>query len=58
MIFKYYHINIDDSKDYDQKDYTYYNTSLKPLNKGINCPAKDLEYKFMCFYFNKDKDVI
>ena len=57
LIFKYYHINIDDNT-FEQKDSAYYNTSLKPLNKGINCQTKDRDYQFICFYFNKDKDVV
>ena len=57
LVFKYYHININNN-NYEQKDYSYYNTSLKPLNKGINCQAKDWDYQFICFYLNKDKDVV
>jgi len=57
LAFKYYHININ-TNNYDQKNYNYYDTSLKPFNKGINCQAKDWDYKFICFYFNKDKDIV
>ena len=57
LVFKYYHININNN-NYEQKDYSYYNTLLKPLNKGINCQAKDWDYQFICFYLNKDKDVV
>ena len=57
LTFKYYNISIH-NEVYDQKEYTYFNTSLNPLNKGINCQTKDWEYKFICFYFNKDKDVV
>ena len=57
LIFKYSNININNCV-YDLKEYTYFNTSLSPLNKGINCQAKDGEYQFICFYFNKDKDVV
>jgi len=55
--FKYYNININNNA-YEEKDYTYYNVSLKPLNKGINCQAKDEQYQFICFYLNNNKDVV
>jgi len=57
LTFKYYNININNNV-YAQKEYTYFNTSLNPLNKGINCQTKDWDYRFICFYFNKDKDVV
>ena len=58
LILKYYNINIHDNIVNDQKDFTYYSTTLKPLNKGINCQARDSQYQFICFYFNKEKDVV
>ena len=58
MIFKYYHINIKNIEDYNQTDYTYYNESLNPINKGINCQARDGVYQFICFYLNKYKEVV
>ena len=58
LIFKYYHININNIDDYNQTDYTYYNESLNPINKGINCQARDGVYQFICFYLNKYKEVV
>ena len=58
LIFKYYHININNNNDYNQTDFTYYNESLKPINKGINCQTRDGDYQFICFYLNKNREVV
>ena len=58
LVFKYYHININNYNDYNKANYTYYNESLNPLNKGINCQARDMDFKFICFYINKNKEII
>ena len=42
LVFKYYHININNYNDYNKANYTYYNESLNPLNKGINCQAREI----------------
>ena len=57
MVFKYYNINII-NHDCNKTDYTYYNESLNPLNKGINCQIKDFDSQFICFYMNKSYYVI
>ena len=57
LIFKYYSINIINNA-YNNTDFIYYNVSLDPINKGINCHTKDIEFKFICFYINKDKNII
>ena len=57
LIFKYYSINIINNT-YNNTDFNYYNVSLDPINKGINCHTKDIEFKFICFYINKDKNII
>ena len=58
LIFKYYQININNHNDYNKTDYKYYNESLNPFNKGINCQVGDFNKKFICFYMNKNKEVI
>ena len=57
LIFQYYELNIIDDSIYNNELH-YYNESLHPLNKGINCHIKDDKFRFFCFYLNKDKDVI
>ena len=57
LVFKYYNINII-NHDYNKTDYTYYNESLNPLNKGINCQIRDFDFQFVCFYMNKSYYVI
>ena len=57
LIFKYYSINIINNT-YNNTDFNYYNVSMDPINKGINCHTKDIEFKFICFYINKDKNII
>jgi len=57
LIFKYYYINIINNS-FRIKDFPNYNNSFNPLNRGINCHTKDMDYKFTCFYLNKDKNVI
>ena len=57
LVFKYYNINII-NHDCNKTDYTYYNESLNPLNKGINCQIKDFDSQFICFYMNKSYYVI
>ena len=58
LIFKYYSISINNNNINSQTDFTYYNESLKPINKGINCQTRDGHYQFICFYLNKDKEVV
>ena len=57
LIFKYYSININNNS-FTTKDYQNYNNSFNPLNKGINCHTKDMEYNLTCFYLNKYINVI
>ena len=57
LVFKYYNINIYDNRVVGQIDYTYYNDSLNPINKGINCQANYPD-ELICFYMNKDKDIV
>ena len=49
IIFKYYN-----KKDSFQKDYYYYNISLNPINKGINCRVLNDFKKIVCYYLNKN----
>ena len=57
LIFKYYSINTA-SNSFGFKDYPNYNNSFDPLNRGINCHARDMDYKFTCFYLKKNKKII
>ena len=57
LVFKIYNIN-NITDDYNKTDYTYYNESLNPLNKGINCQIRDFDFQFVCFYMNKSYYVI
>ena len=59
LIFKYYAINIYDNS-ISHSDFTYYNISLNPINKGINCHTRDgpNNFRFTCFYLNENKNVI
>ena len=57
LIFSYYSININNNS-FTFEDFRNYNNSFNPLNRGINCHTKDMEYEFTCFYLNKDKNVI
>ena len=57
IIFKYYSINIFNNS-FSNNDYTYYNKSVNPLNKGINCQTNDTTFNFNCFYINNDKNII
>ena len=58
LIFKYYPININNNSIDNNTDFYNYNESLNPLNKGINCHTRDNEYRFTCFFLNKEKKVI
>ena len=49
IIFKYYNKN-----NCSQIDYYYYNTSLNPINKGINCRVLNDFEKIVCYYLNKN----
>ena len=57
LIFKYYSINIVNNS-FNTKDFPNYNISFNPLNRGINCHTRDMDYKFTCFYLNKNKKII
>ena len=57
LVFKYYNININGNRIEGQIDYTYYNDSLNPINKGINCQANYPD-ELICFYMNKEKDIV
>ena len=59
LIFKYYTINFYDNS-ISNIDFTYYNESLNPINKGINCHTRDgpNNFRFTCFYLNENKNVI
>ena len=57
VIFKYYYINIFNNS-FNHDDYTYYNKSMNPLNKGISCQTNDTIFNFNCFYINNDKNII
>ena len=57
LIFKYYFIN-NEIDTISNTDFSYYNESLNPINKGINCHTQDMEYNFSCFYINKEKNII
>ena len=57
LVFKYYNININGNRIEGQIDYIYYNDSLNPINKGINCQANYPD-ELICFYMNKDKDIV
>ena len=58
LIFKYYQIDIDNNQNIYNEDYVYYNTSINPINSGINCHNNDTDNLFNCFYLNKNKEVI
>ena len=58
LVFKYYKIYAYDLNYYNLENYAYYNESLDPLNKGINCQTRDMDFEFICFYMNKNKEVI
>ena len=57
LIFKYYPININNNS-IGNTDFYNYNESLNPLNKGINCHTRDDDFRFTCFYLNKEMKVI
>ena len=59
LIFKYYQINNVNNNIKEKGDYTYFNETLNPINKGINCQVNyNNELKVVCFYINHIKNVI
>ena len=59
LIFKYYQINNVNNNIKEKGDYTYFNETLNPINKGINCQVNyNNELKVVCFYINNIKNVI
>ena len=38
--------------------YNYYNESMNPINKFINCHFIQSSYTSKCFYINKDNEII
>ena len=59
LIFKYYQINNVNNNIKEKGDYTYFNETLNPINKGINCQVNyNNELNVVCFYINHIKNVI
>ena len=57
LIFKYYSINIVNNS-FSSTDFPNYNNSFNPLNRGINCHTRDMDYNFTCFYLNNNKNIV
>ena len=52
LIFKYYPINIINNSD-NGTDFLYHNNSMNPINRGINCYIKDINFLFFCYFLNE-----
>ena len=57
LIFKYYPINTLDNSC-NGTDFPYVNDSMNPINKGISCYIKELDFLFLCYFINEEKKLI